>query len=99
MGQAAGKARDRAEPGLAALAAPAGRRNNAKIAKIYTPILSMATVTAVASSSLAMPPVNVLTFPIASPADTSPLNSLLQEGYEHNQILAVIGKTEGEFDH
>lgn len=42
-----------------------------------------------------MAPVNVLKFPISSPADTSPLKELNRLGYDPTQILAVIGKTEG----
>jgi cyanuric acid amidohydrolase len=40
--------------------------------------------------------VEILKFPTSSPADTSPLQRLSEAGYEASQILAVIGKTEGE---
>ena len=38
---------------------------------------------------------NILKFPVSSPADTSPLESLKQAGYDASQILAVVGKSEG----
>jgi len=40
--------------------------------------------------------VNVLKFPISTPADVTPLNRLREAGYDASQILAVVGKTEGE---
>ncbi len=40
--------------------------------------------------------VEVLKFPTSSPGDVSPLERLKEAGYEASQILAVIGKTEGE---
>jgi hypothetical protein len=43
-----------------------------------------------------MSAVNILKFGISSPADTSPLQELKKAGYDASQILAVIGKTEGE---
>ncbi|KAK4939321.1 hypothetical protein LTR10_020410 [Elasticomyces elasticus] len=39
--------------------------------------------------------VDILKFPVSSPADTSPLEKLSVAGYDASQILAVIGKTEG----
>ncbi len=39
--------------------------------------------------------VNILKFPISSPDDVSPLAQLQQAGYKAEQILAVVGKTEG----
>ena len=42
-----------------------------------------------------MTPVNILKFPIASPADTAPLEGLKRAGYEASDILGVVGKTEG----
>ncbi|EXJ68441.1 uncharacterized protein A1O5_08233 [Cladophialophora psammophila CBS 110553] len=42
-----------------------------------------------------MAAVEILKFPISSPADTTPLDRLKEAGYEASQILAVVGKTEG----
>ncbi|KIW90023.1 uncharacterized protein Z519_09453 [Cladophialophora bantiana CBS 173.52] len=42
-----------------------------------------------------MAAVDILKFPILSPADTTPLDRLKEAGYEASQILAVVGKTEG----
>ncbi|OIW22777.1 ring-opening amidohydrolase [Coniochaeta ligniaria NRRL 30616] len=42
-----------------------------------------------------MSAVNILKFGISSPGDTSPLAELKRAGYDPSQILAVIGKTEG----
>ncbi|KAJ9641225.1 hypothetical protein H2204_002903 [Knufia peltigerae] len=43
--------------------------------------------------------VDIVKFPISSPADTTPLEKLAESGYNSSQILAVVGKTEGERDH
>lgn len=43
-----------------------------------------------------MPAVNILKFPVASPADTSPLDELKRAGYDRSQILGVVGKSEGQ---
>jgi cyanuric acid amidohydrolase len=40
--------------------------------------------------------IDVLKFPISTPADTTPLERLAEAGYQPSQILAVVGKTEGE---
>jgi hypothetical protein len=40
--------------------------------------------------------IDVLKFPISTPADTTPLERLVEAGYQPSQILAVVGKTEGE---
>jgi cyanuric acid amidohydrolase len=40
--------------------------------------------------------IDVLKFATSSPADPSPLQCLEEAGYDASQILAVIGKTEGE---
>jgi cyanuric acid amidohydrolase len=42
-----------------------------------------------------MASINILKFGISSPSDTSPLKQLKAAGYELDDILAVIGKTEG----
>lgn len=42
-----------------------------------------------------MAAIELLKYPISSPADTSPLQSLEDEGYSASDIIAVIGKTEG----
>ncbi|KAG9255770.1 ring-opening amidohydrolase [Emericellopsis atlantica] len=42
-----------------------------------------------------MAPVQILKFPISSPGDTSPLQKIQEAGYDPSQILAVVGKTEG----
>ncbi|KAB5559555.1 ring-opening amidohydrolase [Coniochaeta sp. 2T2.1] len=42
-----------------------------------------------------MSAVNILKFGISSPGDTSPLEELKRAGYDASQIIAVIGKTEG----
>lgn len=42
-----------------------------------------------------MSPINVLKFPVSSPTDTSPLNELRKAGYDPSQIMAVVGKSEG----
>jgi cyanuric acid amidohydrolase len=39
--------------------------------------------------------VNILKYGVSSPADTSPLQALKRDGYEPEDILAVIGKSEG----
>ncbi|KIW66368.1 hypothetical protein PV04_05704 [Phialophora macrospora] len=39
--------------------------------------------------------IDVLKFPISTPADTTPLARLAEAGYQPSQILAVVGKTEG----
>ncbi|KIW81537.1 hypothetical protein Z517_04563 [Fonsecaea pedrosoi CBS 271.37] len=39
--------------------------------------------------------VEILKFPTSSPADTTPLERLKEAGYNASQILAVVGKTEG----
>lgn len=43
--------------------------------------------------------VDILKFPTSSPADTSSLGKLTAASYDPSQILAVIGKTEGECGH
>jgi hypothetical protein len=40
--------------------------------------------------------IDILKYPTSSPADTTPLNSLKADGYDALDILAVIGKTEGQ---
>lgn len=42
-----------------------------------------------------MSPINVFKFPVSSPADTSPIDELKKAGYVPSQIMAVIGKSEG----
>lgn len=42
-----------------------------------------------------MPPATILKFPTSSPADTTPLISLQEAGFEKEHILGVVGKTEG----
>jgi cyanuric acid amidohydrolase len=42
-----------------------------------------------------MAPVEILKYPISSPADVSPLERLHEAGYDASQIVAVVGKTEG----
>jgi cyanuric acid amidohydrolase len=42
-----------------------------------------------------MASINILKFPVASPADTSSLGELKRAGYAPSQILAVVGKAEG----
>lgn len=42
-----------------------------------------------------MSTINILKFPVSSPADTSPLSELRKAGYEPSQIMAVVGKSEG----
>ena len=42
-----------------------------------------------------MTAVNVFKFGISSPDDVSPLKLLIREGYQPEQIMAVVGKTEG----
>jgi cyanuric acid amidohydrolase len=39
--------------------------------------------------------INILKYGVSSPADTSPLQALKRDGYEPEDILAVIGKSEG----
>jgi cyanuric acid amidohydrolase len=39
--------------------------------------------------------IEIVKFPTTSPADTTPLKRLGEAGYSSDQILAVIGKTEG----
>jgi cyanuric acid amidohydrolase len=41
--------------------------------------------------------INILKYGVSSPADTSPLKELKAAGYESNDILAVIGKSEGKY--
>jgi cyanuric acid amidohydrolase len=43
-----------------------------------------------------MTSVNVLKYGVSSPADISPLKKLEADGYTAEDILAVIGKSEGE---
>jgi hypothetical protein len=45
--------------------------------------------------STTMSPINILKFPVSSPADTSPLIELRKAGCEPSQIMAVVGKSEG----
>jgi cyanuric acid amidohydrolase len=40
--------------------------------------------------------INVLKFGVSSPADTAPLKQLKAAGYDSKDILAVIGKSEGQ---
>ena len=40
--------------------------------------------------------IDILKFPTSSPGDTTPLQLLRNAGYDADQILAVIGKTEGK---
>ncbi|KAK0392952.1 hypothetical protein NLU13_2446 [Sarocladium strictum] len=42
-----------------------------------------------------MAPIEILKFPTSSPADLSPLKRLREAGYDPSQIIAVVGKTEG----
>ncbi|OQU98798.1 hypothetical protein CLAIMM_04528 isoform 2 [Cladophialophora immunda] len=42
-----------------------------------------------------MTAVEIFKFPTSSPADTTPLDRLKEAGYDASQILAVVGKTEG----
>jgi cyanuric acid amidohydrolase len=42
--------------------------------------------------------VDILKVPTSSPADTAPLEKVLAAGYDASQILAIIGKTEGEYN-
>jgi hypothetical protein len=42
-----------------------------------------------------MASINILKFGVSSPSDTSPLEGLKAAGYKSNNILAVIGKSEG----
>lgn len=42
-----------------------------------------------------MSPATILKFPSNSPADTTALNSLKASGFRAEQILGVVGKTEG----
>jgi cyanuric acid amidohydrolase len=39
--------------------------------------------------------VRLFKFPVSSPADTTPLQSLATLGYSASDIIAVAGKTEG----
>ncbi len=41
--------------------------------------------------------VNVLKFGTSSPADVAPLQQLQKVGYRADQVLALAGKTEGDF--
>jgi hypothetical protein len=41
-------------------------------------------------------PVSILKFATSSPADTTPLKELRSAGYDSTDIIAVVGKTEGE---
>lgn len=47
------------------------------------------------SFQVIMSAINILKFPVSSPADISPLHELQRAGYDASQILAVIGKSEG----
>jgi cyanuric acid amidohydrolase len=40
--------------------------------------------------------INILKFGVSSPADTTPLKQLKAAGYDSKDILAVIGKSEGQ---
>jgi cyanuric acid amidohydrolase len=40
--------------------------------------------------------INILKFGVSSPADTTPLKQLKAAGYGSKDILAVIGKSEGQ---
>ncbi|KAE9371840.1 ring-opening amidohydrolase [Stipitochalara longipes BDJ] len=42
-----------------------------------------------------MASINILKFGVSSPSDTSPLKALKAAGYESDDILAVVGKSEG----
>lgn len=42
-----------------------------------------------------MAAVTLFKYPVASPADTSPLSKLQQEGYSPTDVVALVGKTEG----
>ncbi|KAI9150784.1 Cyanuric acid amidohydrolase [Paramyrothecium foliicola] len=42
-----------------------------------------------------MAPIEILKYPISSPADLTPLQKLAKDGHNASQILAVVGKTEG----
>ena len=42
-----------------------------------------------------MTSVDILKFPVTSPADTSPLQKLKDAGYDASQIIAVVGRCEG----
>ncbi|KAI1842851.1 hypothetical protein JX265_002612 [Neoarthrinium moseri] len=42
-----------------------------------------------------MPSVNILKFGVSSPADVTPIQGLLRAGYDPSQVLALIGKSEG----
>lgn len=42
-----------------------------------------------------MPPITILKYPTSSPSDLTPLNHLKAAGHDLNDILAIIGKTEG----
>jgi cyanuric acid amidohydrolase len=39
--------------------------------------------------------IELVKYPTTSPADTTPLIELEKSGYHREQILAIIGKTEG----
>jgi cyanuric acid amidohydrolase len=43
--------------------------------------------------------VSIFKFGTSSPADTTPLKELKSAGYDSEDILAVVGKTEGERYH
>lgn len=45
---------------------------------------------------LPMANVNILKYGVSSPADVSPMQQLKSAGYESKDILAVIGKSEGQ---
>jgi cyanuric acid amidohydrolase len=47
------------------------------------------------SRKIVMASINILKFGVSSPSDTSPLNQLKAAGYSPDDILAVIGKSEG----
>jgi cyanuric acid amidohydrolase len=42
-----------------------------------------------------MASINILKFGVSSPSDTTPLNQLKAAGFNPDDILAVIGKSEG----
>ncbi|KAK4502626.1 hypothetical protein PRZ48_006052 [Zasmidium cellare] len=42
-----------------------------------------------------MPPATILKFPTSSPADTTPLTRLQEAGFKTQDILGIVGKTEG----
>jgi cyanuric acid amidohydrolase len=44
-----------------------------------------------------MAPISILKFGVSSPADTLPLKELKAAGYGANDILGVVGKSEGKY--